>query len=222
MLGCGSEPNNQITPNDERISPAQSNENAKLLIELERKSTTNLNRYSWQKPGLVLNLLGDIEGKVIADIGAGPSGYFALQIPKRKGRVIAIDIDQRSISNMEKLKNELLSDSEKGSFETRLAKIDDPLLNENEADYVIIINTIFYIENRLEYLKKLKTGIKPGGKILIADFKMKRIPIDVNPEFKNHLSVIEEDLYQAGYSNILTNDCLLDYQYLLVGENLPK
>lgn len=47
----------------------------------------------WQKPDLVLNTLGNLENKVVADIGAG-TGYFSFRLAMRAKKVIAIDIDK--------------------------------------------------------------------------------------------------------------------------------
>ncbi|MBK7700753.1 MAG: hypothetical protein IPJ39_19500 [Saprospiraceae bacterium] len=50
--------------------------------ELEEESSVNIGRAIWQKPGLVIEKLGDISDKVIADIGAG-TGYFSLRLAPR-------------------------------------------------------------------------------------------------------------------------------------------
>src|SRR5690606_25963163 len=58
---------------------------------------TAQSRVIWQKPDLVLSLLGNLKGKTVADIGAG-TGFFAFRIANQGARVIAIDIDPRAIA----------------------------------------------------------------------------------------------------------------------------
>src|SRR5579864_911511 len=57
-------------------------------------------RAQWQKPEKVIASLGTLDGKTVADIGAG-TGYFAFPIAKEAAKVIAIDIDQRFLDYIE-------------------------------------------------------------------------------------------------------------------------
>jgi SAM-dependent methyltransferase len=175
------------------------------------------NRVLWQKPEMVINLLGDLENKTVADIGAG-RGYFALRMASKAKKVIAIDIDPRFINYVDSIKTRELPPEIQPRLETRLAEPDDPNLNPEEADIVLIVNTYMYMKNRVEYLKNLKNGIVPGGTLLIIDFKKKRTPIGPPSQFRIPLYQVEEELYEAGYVNVRTNDTALDYQYLIMAE----
>lgn len=187
------------------------------LINIVNRSTDR-NRYVWQKPDLVLDYLGDIEEKTIADIGAG-SGYFTLLIPQRGAKVIAIDIDSSALKGIEETMHLPNYPAElRKNIELRLVQEDNPNLKTEEVDVVMIINTITYIQDRPAYLDKVMEGIKPGGKILIVDFKTRRIPLNIPRDQRVPLYQIEEELYQTGFTNILADDCSLSYQYLIIGE----
>jgi hypothetical protein len=104
-------------------------------------------------------------------------------------------------------------------IETRLALPNNPLLTDDEADIVVIINTIAYINKRQDYLKTVIKGIKPGGRIMILDFKMKQLTIEAPPlENRVALNEIEQDLKNAGFSNIRSDDRTLDYQYIVFAD----
>jgi len=103
-------------------------------------------RNIWQKPEMVISMLGDLNGKTVADIGAG-SGYFAFRLTPKAEKVIGIDIDPGFISFLDSMKVRL-PESYRNRFESRLAKPDDPMLGPGEADAVIIVNTYAYIDNR--------------------------------------------------------------------------
>lgn len=60
-------------------------------------------RDEWQKMPIIFAALGDLQGQVVADIGAG-TGYFTFPIADRCEKVIAIDIDQRFLDYIEKRK----------------------------------------------------------------------------------------------------------------------
>ena len=177
----------------------------------------NTNRVIWQKPDMILQQLGDLSGKTVADIGAG-TGFFALRLAQIADKVIAIDIDQRFVSYIDSVKVLQLPEGMQSRLETRLAAPDDPYLQPNEVDAVVIVNTFMYIQNKLEYLQRLKRSIKPGGRLLIVDFKKKRTPIGPPQSLRIPIHEIEDLFYQAGYKNIIANDTSLDYQYILVGD----
>ncbi len=171
-------------------------------------------RVFWQKPELVISKMGELSDKVVADIGAG-SGYFARRLAMRAQRVIAIDIDPRFIHFMDSLKMVEQLDR----FETRLAEPMDPHLKPQEVDIVLMVNTYLYLPQRVNYLKHLKKSIKPGGRIFIIDFKKKKIPITDPPaHIRIPLYQVEQELEQAGYRIIESDDTSLDYQYIVVAE----
>ena len=184
---------------------------------LSQWNKENENRDSWQKPSLVLNQLGNIEGKVIGDIGAG-TGYFTFRMAIKKAKVIALEIDPVMIELVEAFKENLPEDI-KPLIETRLVKEDNPALKPEELDIAVLINTITYIKNPVEYLQKLISGIKAGGKILIVDFKMERLPIPSPPKSERmQPETLVEYLIKAGYINTIIDNKTLDYQYLIIAE----
>ncbi len=199
-------PDEYDTSNDSRITTPKS-ENIDANIEI---------RGIWQKPNVVIEKLGDLEGKVVADIGAGPYGYFTLRIahqtPAKK--ILALDIDLNAIKFIEGAKI-LLAENIRNRIETRLVLPDDPKLEPEEADVVLIVNTYTYIQDNVNYLKNLKRGIAKGGKIVIIDFKKRYTP--VGPPIINRVALgeVEQDLMGAGYKQIESDDKTLDYQYIV-------
>lgn len=174
----------------------------------------NTNRVVWQKPEVVIDLLGNLEEKTVADIGAG-TGFFAFRLTPRAKKVIAIDIDQRFISYLDSVKVLELPENVQGRLEARLGLPNDPRLAPGEADVVIIVNTFMYIKDQLAYLENLKKGISDGGTLLIIDFKKKRTPLGPPSQIRVPLFEVEEKLIQAGYKDVATNDTALDYQYIV-------
>jgi len=173
-------------------------------------------RWIWQKPDLVVKQIGPLEGKVVADIGAGPSGYFSLHIAYNEHvkKIIAMDIDKEAISYMSMLQ-QLLAKEIQPRFETRLVEPDDAKLAPGEVDVILIVNTVTYFEERVKYFKHLMDGIAPGGKLVIVDFKKKKTP--VGPGISERLAIgeIEEELNAAGYKRIISDDRTLEYQYII-------
>lgn len=175
----------------------------------------NTNREIWQKPDMVIDFLGDLKGKTVADLGAG-IGYFTRRLVPRAGRVIAIDIEPQFVNYLDSLKANSIPEEYRNRLETRLAKPDNPYLDAEEADAVLIVNTYAFLPNRIEYLKKVKRGMTPGGKLLIIDFKKKSTPIGHPSEIRIPLYQVEQELKEAGFTIGMTNDIALDYQYVVL------
>ncbi len=178
-------------------------------------------RSSWQNPNLVIQRMGDIKGKTIADIGASV-GYFAFRLVLSGADVIAVELDDSMIQLMNSFSITNLSKEQSERFKTHLALADDPLLEENELDQAIIMNTITLIEDKQGYLSKLKKCIKPDGRLMIMDFKMKRLPPQFpDKEDRIYPDILEEMLYDIGYDEVVIDDSTLDYQYIIFANN-PK
>lgn len=170
----------------------------------------------WQKPDMVISLLGDLENKTVADIGAG-TGYFTFRLVPKAKRVIAIDIDRRFIDLLDSVKVRL-PEKYRDRFEARLAKPENPLLRPEEVDAVMIVNTYAYIDDRVQYLRTLLKGIVPGGQLLIIDFKKNNLPIGPPEKYKIALGQVERELLTAGFRIHKIDKDALDYQYIILAE----
>lgn len=216
LMSCQSGQDKQPRPS---ASPADS------IVDSNAGSTKTVqddDRSNWQKPSFVIQSLGDLEAKTLADIGSGALGYFVFKILGQTdiGKLIAIDIDKEAVRMLNILKD-ALAEEKASKLDIRLADINDPKLDDEETDYILIVNTIAYLPDRINYLKALKSKLRAGGKIVIVDYKTKRIPgfVDAPPyEERVLLHIIEEELYEAGYQNIMTDDTSLEYQYYIAAE----
>ena len=104
-------------------------------------------------------------------------------------------------------------------LETRLVTPTDSKLKPGEVDIILIVNTYIYINDRVNYLKHLWDVLPEGGQLIIVEFKKKRIPVKV-PRQRARLELykVENELYQAGFNVNESDDCSLDYQYIVVAE----
>lgn len=195
-----------VEPRQPKASPGNF-EN--LIADYESKD-----RVIWQKPDMVISLLGDLEGKTVADLGAG-SGYFAFRMLPKAKKVIGVDIDPRFIEFMDSVKVRLPKQYQ-DRFESRLAQPDDPMMKPGEVDAVVMVNTYGYIENRVNYLKILSKGMSDDAELLIIDFKKNSLPIGPEDEFKVALSQVERELKAAGFEIQKIDNEALDYQYIIM------
>lgn len=197
--------------------PENRPEDAENTISGLEEDYLTTNRVIWQKPEVVINLLGDIKEKTIADIGAG-SGFFSLRLAPLAKKVIAIDIEPKFVLYLDSIRHIELAPEIAERLEPRLARAQDARLRPEEVDIVLIVNTYMYIDQRVDYLKRLSKGIRPNGKILIVDFKKKRSSLGPKMEIRIPQFQVEEELELAGFRILQSNDTALDYQYILLAE----
>ncbi|MEO1513401.1 MAG: class I SAM-dependent methyltransferase [Bacteroidota bacterium] len=171
----------------------------------------------WQKPSVVLDILGDLEDKVVADIGAGPYGYFSLRVASqtKAKKVIAIDIDQEALDFIDEAGKALLPETASTKLEARLATDNDPKLQEGEADIILIVNTTIYFEDRLQYFRNLQRGLASGGHLVVIEFKKKKTPFGPHLEDRVSLGQLERDLLASGYELVSSDDKTLEFQYII-------
>jgi ubiquinone/menaquinone biosynthesis C-methylase UbiE len=92
------------------------------------------NRASWQRVPDVMAALAIGEGSHVADVGAG-SGYFTEHLAREVGaggRVFAVEISERSLSQLRRL----AEDEDLNNIEVVPGEIDDPRLPERSLDAV--------------------------------------------------------------------------------------
>lgn len=213
LLNC-TQPANNSTTSIAQQTPQPQTVEAEAIFETSPKDSE---RTSWQKPRLIIDQMGDISHKTIADIGAG-TGYFSFQLMRKAAKVIATDIDPNMIALMDAFMSSLNEETAQ-RIETRLAKPNDDALEKEEVDIALFVNVVPYISDRENYFADLRPDLKQDGMVMIVDFKVRRLPIDAPPYEERTLPhILEEELYSAGFTQIFIDDTTLDYQYIITAQ----
>lgn len=214
MMSCNSTNENQEPIVEDSIDNSVSNEVIdSSAFDLLVKTIEDPDRKEWQNPELVINELGNLENHTVVDIGAG-TGYFTFLVAPLAEKVIAVDIDQRFLDVIDSRKQDLDPDIAE-RIETRLTLVNDPLLNNEEADAVLIVNTYHFLSNRVEYLSKIREGMKPGGTILIVDFKNDTAEVVPPGDLAVPVNTAIDELKSSGFQNVVVDQMSLKYQYII-------
>jgi ubiquinone/menaquinone biosynthesis C-methylase UbiE len=169
-------------------------------------------RDAYQKPHDVLTALDVKEGEIIADIGAG-SGYFALRIARHvgaTGHVYAVDVSP----DMTRFLNERIATAKLLNISTILARPDDPLLPQ-PVNRFLIVDVWHHIADQPAYLALMKQHLKPGGDVIMIDFKKEDAPVGPPIDMR----IAREDLLAQMRANgftLASEHTFLPYQYFLV------
>jgi len=170
-------------------------------------------RDAYQKPQEVVKALKIEEGEVIADIGAG-SGYFTFRLAHHageKGRVYAVDVSPDMIVHL----NRRIRDLNVKNVVTVLCAPDDPLLADGSVDRVLICDTWHHIDGHAKYLGLLKRMLKPGGQVIMIDFKKTKTPVGPPMEVRIDRDELVREMESNGWQ-LAAEHTFLEYQYFLV------
>lgn len=167
-------------------------------------------RDAWQKPETVLAFVKLEAGQTLADIGAG-TGYFSVRFAKQSGtgKVFAVDIEPSMVRYTdERAKRENIS-----NLSGVLGATDDPKIPE-PVDVLFVCDTYHHIDARTAYFKKLTARLKPGGRLVIVDFKLDS-PEGPPPEARLSPEQIDQELGAAGFERVAADLTSLPRQYML-------
>ena len=160
--------------------------------------------------GEVIASLGPLDGKTVADIGAG-TGYFAFPLAKKAAKVIAIDIDQRFLDYIEQRKQ-----AEENQRQHR-----DPLdrakclraqagRSRCGADRGHI-SSHRKPDRILEETQRIARQRRPAGDRRLQETEAAAGTAD---RFRLEPEQVESELKSAGFAVVSTDRDLLPYQYI--------
>jgi|TARA_Y100000034_G_scaffold95306_1_gene115712 ubiquinone/menaquinone biosynthesis C-methylase UbiE len=168
-------------------------------------------REEWQRPAEVIRSMGLQKDSRIADIGSA-TGYFPVRFAKAvpQGKVYGIDIEEGMVDYL----NERANKEGLSNLKSLLGKPDNPNIPE-PVDIVFICNTYHHIENRTDYFRRLRKDFRPGGRLVIVDFRKGELPVGPPDQMKLTFGQVISELGAAGY-NLMQRSEVLPYQYLLI------
>ncbi len=186
----------------------------RYILALERPE-----RDQYQQPEKVIEALNLTPGMVVIDIGAG-SGYFTRRLAASvgdKGRVIAIDVEQKML-DYNKRQLDKIGLANRVRF--ILAEKEGPIFSGNNADIVFVCDVYHHLEDHVDYLTNTKPALKPNGRVVIIDYYNDERSGTLGFS-KQHLVSKEQvikDMEQAGFT-LAKEHTFLPRQYFL--EFLP-
>ena len=170
-------------------------------------------RDAWQKPAEVVAALQLRAGMRVADLGAG-TGYFSRHLAAavgETGTVFAADPEPALVAHL----RQRAEREQTPNVVPVLASADNPRLPAGVVDLVLIVNTVHHINDRLNYLQRLRRVLTPGGRVAVIDYKKEDIPVGPPPDHKLARQQVIDEFRKAGYQLAAEPD-VLPYQYFLI------
>jgi cyclopropane fatty-acyl-phospholipid synthase-like methyltransferase len=170
-------------------------------------------RAAWQKPDEVVAALQLTPAMTVADLGAG-TGYFTMRLAAAvpQGRVIANDLEP----GMVRWIGERAAKEGLANVTTAQGDVADPKLPDG-LDVALMVDTYHHIEEPTRFFGKVREALKPGGLLVVVDFK-KDAPEDApGPPAAMRVddTLVAAHLTKLGLTHERTDRELLPYQYLV-------
>ena len=124
-------------------------------------------RDRWQRPDQVLRALELEPAMTIADVGAG-TGYFAVPLARAvpRGQVIATDLEPEMVRFLrQRARREQLP-----NLRALQATPAASGLAAGSVDRILLVHVWHHLAEPGEYARGLAAALRPGGRLLVADF----------------------------------------------------
>lgn len=150
-----------------------------------------------ERCSLLLDNLGLKTGMTVCDMGCG-NGFYALPIAKLlgpRGRVLAVDIQPEMLFLLrERMELEGIR-----NITPILGSVDDPYLPEGSVDLAILVDVYHEFGFPEEMLAALRKSLKPGGRIVLVEFRAEDDEVPIKPEHKMTKKQVNRELVANGF-----------------------
>jgi ubiquinone/menaquinone biosynthesis C-methylase UbiE len=170
-------------------------------------------RETEENPDEALGIIGIKKGTSVADIGAG-SGYMTLRLSKRVGSngvVYASDIQQPMLDILDKR----LKSSRITNVQLVLGAPDDPKLPPASIDLALLVDVYHEFSQPQAMLRGIHQALKPGGRLVLLEYKKEDSSIPIRPEHKMSVSEAKMEVEPEGFRLGRVDDGL-PWQHVLI------
>ena len=188
-----------------RFAPVMGYQGADWLERAERDDE--------EEPNVALSVLKIAKGTAVADIGAG-SGFITERLASRvgpTGRVYANDVQPQMLQMLaarlakKKITNVTLVQG----------AIDDPKLAPDSVDLEIMVDVYHEFSQPQAMLRKLREALKPGGRMVLLEYRKEDPSIPIRPEHKMSVAEAKLEVEAEGFT-LSKVDESLPRQHILI------
>jgi SAM-dependent methyltransferase len=168
-----------------------------------------------ERPDAMLDALGIQPGQTVADVGAG-AGYISLRLARRvgpKGKVLATDLQTQML--------QLLIANARAAGVKNIKPIrctaSDPKLPAGEVDLVLMVDVYHECSNPEATLKGVRRALKPGGRLVLVEFRGEDPDVPIKPEHKMTLTQVRKEIEPQGFVFQESQE-FLPWQHIIIFE----
>lgn len=154
-------------------------------------------RDAWQPREAVMAALGLQAGETLVDIGCGPGFFavFAARVVGPAGKVYAVDISLEMLMRL----GQLLYAEGLANVQPVLSRETNIPLPDGCADAALLANVLHEAEDRLALLAEARRLVRPGGRLLVVDWRCEPMPHGPPLEERMDPADVAEEAAAAGW-----------------------
>lgn len=170
-------------------------------------------RENEERPRAAIRLLSLKPGMAVADVGAG-SGYYTELLARTvgpSGKVYATDIQPGMIA----LLRQRIARAKLTNVEPVLSTESDTRLPAASLDFILLVDVYHEFSNPQEMLRQLRAALKPGGRLVLLEFRKEDPDVPIRPEHKMSVAEVRAELEPEGFTfdKVLPD---LPWQHILI------
>ena len=170
------------------------------------------NRQQEENTALAISKLPITAACVVADIGAG-TGYYTFRIAKKvpQGKVFAVELQDEFVRYLNQKKKEL------GQQNVQVIKGTEtsPNLPDASVDLAIMVDVYHELLYPHEVLQALRKALKPGGKLLLLEYRAEDPKIEIKELHKLSVAQANKELAANGFKLFQRSEFLPIQHFLL-------
>ncbi len=187
------------------LAPTMGVEGAAWLDRPEREAE--------EAPSKAIAALALPRGAVVADVGAG-SGYYTVLLARAvgpSGRVVATDLQPGMLDIIRtRVARETLT-----NVDVVQGRADDPVLPAKTFDLILMVDVYHELAAPQPFVRKLKDALKPGGRLVLIEFRREDPRVPIREEHKMSVSQVRQELAADGFRIDRVLD-VLPWQHIIV------
>ncbi|AMV36097.1 class I SAM-dependent methyltransferase [Planctomyces sp. SH-PL62] len=172
-------------------------------------------RVEEEQPEAMLDALEVAPGMTVADVGAG-AGYHSIRLARRvgdEGVVLATDVQPQMLR--------MLRDNAKAAgvrnVRPLLASQRETKLPAGEVDLILMVDVYHECSDPETLLDGLLAALKPGGRLVLVEFRGEDPEVPIKPEHKMTLEQARLEVEPRGF-DFKTSHEFLPWQHVIVFE----
>jgi SAM-dependent methyltransferase len=150
------------------------------------------------------------KNSIVADIGAG-TGFYTFRIAPKVSKVIAIELQDEALDYLKQRSKDLKHNNVsvvKGAEKA-------PNLPDGSIDLALMVDVYHELEFPQEYLQALYKALKPGGKIVMLEYKGEDPEVPIKDLHKTTLKQISKELTANGFKFVEDKEGLPMQHFLI-------
>jgi SAM-dependent methyltransferase len=188
-----------------RFAPVMGYQGADWLERTERDDE--------EAPDVALSVLKIAKGAAVADIGAG-SGYITERLAARVGpggKVFANDVQPQMLDLLARR----LARKKIANVTLVQGTLDDPKLPSESVDLALMVDVYHEFSQPQAMLKHLREALKPGGRLVLLEYRKEDPSIPIRPEHKMSVAEARLEVEAEGFT-LSKVDESLPRQHILI------